>query len=224
MTETVQSVIVANGPDFDAAPFRALLEQTDLLIAADGGANALYQIGLLPQLVIGDLDSINPETDAWLEANAVELQRFPAEKDETDLELALLLAAQRGAKRIIVLAAFGGRWDQSLANMALLALPELEGCDVRLLDQEQQAFLIRTEREIEGEVGDTLSLLPLGGFAQGVSTQGLYYPLYDATLHYARARGISNVIIETPAKVWVRKGLLLAVHTPKRAGIFTKKA
>lgn len=223
MTGIHQSVIVANGPDFDAAPFRSLLEQADLLIAADGGANALFQIDLLPQLVIGDLDSLSSETRLWLEANRVEIQRFPAEKDETDLELALLLAAQRGAERIWVLAAFGGRWDQSLANMALLALPELENRDVRLIDQTQQAFLIRTEREIEGQAGDTLSLLPLGGFAHGVSTQGLYYPLHEASLHFARARGISNVIIEAPAKVSVREGLLLAVHTPKQTGILAEQ-
>jgi thiamine pyrophosphokinase len=215
MTGIYHSAIVANAPDFDAAPFRSLLEQVDLLIAADGGANALFQIDLLPQLVIGDLDSLSSETRLWLEANHVEIQRFPAEKDETDLELALLLAAQRGAERITVLAAFGGRWDQSLANMALLALPELEHRDVRLVDQTQQAFLISGERTIEGTVGDTLSLLPLGGFAHGVSTHGLYYPLYEASLHYARARGISNVIIEMPAKVTVREGLLLAVHTPQ---------
>jgi thiamine pyrophosphokinase len=208
----MHTVIVANGPAFQAEPFRALIAGVDLLIAADGGGNALFAAGLAPQLVVGDLDSLDPAAEAAFAAAGAEVRRHPAEKDETDLELALLLAVGRGATRIDVLGAMGGRWDQALANVALLALPELAGRRVRLLDEGQEAYLARGETPIPGERGETVSLLPVGGPARGITTRGLHYPLRDAELRFERSRGISNVIVAPPAHVTVGEGLLLVVR------------
>src|SRR5687768_15193697 len=119
------AVIVANAPDLDVAPYARLIGAADLLIAADGGALALLRAGLLPRLVIGDMDSLDAASLAELAERGVELRRYPREKDETDLELALLHAAAAGATAIDILGALGGRWDHTLANVALLALPEL---------------------------------------------------------------------------------------------------
>ncbi|MEI8307842.1 MAG: thiamine diphosphokinase [Chloroflexales bacterium] len=205
-------VIVANAPAFDAAPFADTLAAADLIIAADGGGNALYAAGVRPHLVVGDLDSLDPQAEAAFRRAGTEVRRFPAEKDETDLELALLLAVERGADQIDILGALGGRWDQGMANVAMLALPELVGLRVRLRDQEQEAFLVRDAAEIPGGAGDTVSLLPLSGAAHGITTRGLSYPLVAATLRYERSRGISNVITQPPAHVSVGEGLLLVVH------------
>lgn len=206
-------VIVANAPDFDAAPFAALLQRADLVIAADGGANALAALPFTPHVVIGDLDSLADATLQQLEAQQIEILRHPAEKDETDMELALLLAVQRGAHQISVLGAFGGRWDQTLANVSLLAMPELADCDVRLLDTTQQAFLVRDAADLPGKRGDIVSLLPLAGPAQGVTTRGLYYPLHNSTLEYEHARGVSNVLIEPPGQVSLDAGMLLIIQS-----------
>jgi len=208
----MHTVIVANGPEFDAAPFRTLLARADLLIAADGGGNALFAAGITPHVVVGDLDSLEPAAEAAFVAAGAEIRRHAAEKDETDLELALLQAVRAGATSIDLLGAMGGRWDQALANVALLALPELVGRRVRLLDEGQEAYLARGEATIAGAVGDKVSLLPLGGPARGITTRGLYYPLQDAELRFERSRGVSNVIVEPPAQVVVREGLLLVVH------------
>ncbi|MEI6778862.1 MAG: thiamine diphosphokinase [Chloroflexales bacterium] len=209
----MHAIIVANAPAFDAAPFAAALSATDLVIAADGGGNALYAAKIAPHLVVGDLDSLDPVAERAFQSAGIELRRFPAEKDETDLELALLLAVERGADQIDILGALGGRWDQGLANVAMLALPELAGLRVRLLDLEQEAFLVRTAAEIPGAAGDNVSLLPLGGAAHGITTRGLHYPLVHATLHFERSRGVSNVITQPPAHVFVSEGLLLVIHT-----------
>jgi len=209
----MHAIIVANAPTFDAAPFAAALSAADLIIAADGGGNALYAAKIAPHLVVGDLDSLDPVAERAFQSAGIELHRFPAEKDETDLELALLLAVERGADQIDILGALGGRWDQGLANVSMLALPELAGLRVRLLDLEQEAFLVRTAAEIPGAAGDNVSLLPLGGAAHGITTRGLHYPLVHATLHFERSRGISNVITQPPAHVCVSEGLLLVVHT-----------
>jgi thiamine pyrophosphokinase len=205
-------VIVANAPNLDAAPYEALIRAADLLIAADGGALPLLRLERLPRLVIGDLDSLDSASQVTLLERGVELRRFPREKDETDLELALAYAAASGATTIDILGALGGRWDHTLANVALLALTELRGRRVRLLDARQELFLVHDSAALEGQAGDTVSLLPLTPTARGVTTHGLLYPLQDATLHYERARGVSNVLLEPPGRVSLRDGLLLVVH------------
>ncbi len=205
-------VIVANAPNFQAEPFRDLLARADLLIAADGGGNALYAAGIVPHLVIGDLDSLAPEAEAAFAAAGASIVRYPAEKDETDLELALLAAVAQGGDTIDVLGALGGRWDQGLSNVALLALPDLAGRWVRLLDTGQEAYLARGETPIPGAEGETVSLLPIGGAARGITTRGLYYPLHDAELRFEHSRGVSNVITQPPASVVVREGMLLVVR------------
>lgn len=208
----MESIIVANAPTFEAEPFRDLLMQTELLIAADGGGNALHTAGISPHLVIGDLDSLTlPAAEAFTAAGTTFL-RYPADKDETDLELALLTAIARGATQITVLGALGGRWDQGLANVALLAMPELHGRRVRLLDAHQEAYLAQGETPIAGVRGETVSLLPLGGPARAITTRGLLYPLTHAELYFERSRGVSNQIVEPPAHVTVGEGQLLVVH------------
>ena len=205
-------VIVANAPDLDAAPYLAQIDAADALIAADGGALPLLRLSRPPQLVIGDLDSLDADSQAVLLAQGVELHRHPRAKDETDLELALLYAAGSGASSIDILGALGGRWDHTLANVALLALPELRGRRVRLLADAQELFLVRDSAAIDGRAGDTVSLLPLTPEAHGVTTSGLLYPLDEATLRYEQARGISNVLLEPPGQVSLHDGLLLVVH------------
>jgi thiamine pyrophosphokinase len=207
------AVIVASAPDLDIAPYEAHIRAADLLIAADGGALPLVRAGIVPHVAIGDMDSIDAAGLAELEAHGVDTRRFAREKDETDLELALLYAAGAGATAIDILGALGGRWDHTLANVALLALPELRGRRARLLADGQTLFLVRDSAVLEGRVGDTISLLPLAGDARGVTTRGLRYPLDDAMLRFERARGVSNVLLDPPAHVSLREGLLLVVHS-----------
>lgn len=208
-------VIVANAPGLDLSPYRHLLAAAERLIAADGGGTALFAHGYTPHLLIGDLDSIAAEALAAYQAQGVVIERHRPDKDETDLELALLAAVKLGASQIDVLGALGGRWDQSLANVSLLGMAELRERQVRLIDQPQQIWLVRDESVIPGAVGDTVSLLPFGGDAHGITTDGLAYPLRDGTLYYDRARGVSNVITATPARVQVRDGALLIVWTAR---------
>jgi thiamine pyrophosphokinase len=205
-------VIVANSPTFEAAPFRGLLESADLLIAVDGGGNALAAAGIVPQLVVGDLDSLADAARRQFAAAGAEICEYPAAKDETDLELALLIAAERAASRIDILGALGGRWDQSLSNVALLALPELVGIPVCLRDLRQMAWLVRDASLICGKIGDTVSLLPFGGPAHGITTQGLRWELQEASLPFERSRGVSNVLEAAEARLSLRDGMLLIIY------------
>jgi len=208
-------VVVANGEFTRADRLLATLQMGDVVIAADGGANWLAAQGRAPDVLIGDLDSVAPDVRQALERGACRLLRLSPDKDVTDTELALVDAVALGAERITVLGARGGRVDHALANIQLLAMPQLAGRDVRLFDGRAWLCLVRSGYAIHGAAGDTLSLIPLGGAAEGIVTQGLKYPLRGETLTFGAARGVSNVFLADEVLVALRAGVLLAVHTPQ---------
>ena len=129
-------LIVANGDVMSLDWVKAVVDRASLVIAADGGANHLHQIGRKPQLVVGDLDSVSAETRAWLKG--VEQLRFSAEKDQTDLELAIQYAVRHSAEPIRIVGAFGGRIDHQLANILLLTHPAWRSRDIRLIAPYQE--------------------------------------------------------------------------------------
>jgi thiamine pyrophosphokinase len=118
-----------------------------------------------------------------------------------------------GVGAVVIVAALGGRLDQMMANLLLLTLPELRGVDVRVVEGSQEAFLIRGEARIEGQPGDTVSLIPLRGDATDITTEGLEWALEDEALRFGETRGVSNVLTAEQASVRVRRGLLLCVVT-----------
>ena len=214
-TATQRIWIFANGSLPQPQRLRAYLRPGDGLIAADGGQRYLAQLGLQAERVIGDLDSLSPAEVTALQAAGVILERYPVDKDETDLELALNRALELGgpAVEIRIAGALGGRLDQTLGNLYLLSRPDLVGVDVRLEDGSEEVFLIRSSARICGEVGDGLSLLPLAAPAFGITTTGLKYPLRGETLYPDHTRGISNVLNAPQAEVRLESGVLICIHT-----------
>jgi len=191
------------------------------VVAADGGYARAVALGFAPDVLVGDLDSLAPDQVAAAAASGVLVRRSRADKDESDTELALLEAVARGADRATVLGAFGGpRLDHALANVWLLGHPALAAVDVVLLDAG-----VRTRRlaapasdggpatlALPGRTGAVVSLLPLGGDADGITTRGLQYPLRDEPLRSGPARGLSNLRVAPDAAVTLRAGRLLVVE------------
>jgi len=188
------------------------LDSATRLFCADGGARAALSLGLRPDVVVGDLDSLDDAQQAQLAALGCRLAVYPVAKDWTDLELALKLAMEEGATEVVILGALGGRLDQELANIMLLLLPELDNISVRIVDERQEMFVTRTEATIAGQPGDIVSLIPWGGDVMGIITEGLMYPLRDEPLLAGPARGISNVMMGQVARVTLRSGALLVIH------------
>lgn len=207
-----RAFVFANGHLSHPALTRRLITTADTLIAADGGARHLLRLGLLPSVIIGDFDSLTPQETTFFEQQGVSLRRFPPVKDQTDLELALEYALQAGYTSLRLAAALGGRLDQTLGNLALLASPACLQADLRIEDGKTEVFFITSQAQIEGKPGDTVSLLPWGVPAEGISTQGLLYPLREESLLPWRSRGISNQMLTSSAEVSLRSGLLLCVH------------
>jgi len=210
----MQYIIFANGELPEPYRAHACIQPDDFILAADGGAKHCWALGLTPHLAIGDFDSLSTIELEKLEGAGVTLKRFPPDKDETDLELALLEAARRGAEAITIFGALGGRLDMTLANLQLLTHPALEKIHAEVRSGLQTAWLLRPPGgPVRGQVGDTMSLLPLGGAAEGITTHGLRYPLKGETLTVGPARGVSNVLTQPEAYVDLQAGLLLVIHT-----------
>jgi len=222
-----RAIVVADGE----VPPRAALDaawpgwshDVALVVAADGGARGARSLGLRIDRWVGDGDSLDAADLSALAASGVPLDRHSPDKDESDAELAVVAAAASGATDLTVLGALGGpRLDHSLANIALLAHPDLAGRTARLLDAGVRVSLASAPGadgspvrcDLPGRVGDLVSLLPFGGDVRGVTTDGLRYPLRDEDLPMGPARGLSNVRLAASASVSVRSGRLLIVETP----------
>ena len=212
LKDNARVVLFANGDLPEPEKFRALLRPDDVLIAVDGGLRHILTLGLTPDLILGDLDSANPQDVQRLEARGIPVRRYPVEKNETDIELALQTALEYHPQAIWVTAALGGRLDQTLGNIFLLTRPELEGVNVRLMDGEQEVFLIRDQAPLTGEPGQNVSLLPLMGPVTGVTTSRMAFPLNHETLYPDHTRGISNRMMSTTAAVSIDDGILLCIH------------
>jgi thiamine pyrophosphokinase len=216
-----RAVIFANGqlPDLEKA--RSLLQTDDYIIAADGGANHLMKMGILPEIVIGDLDSVDEDTLFELTSAGVDIEQVSEDKDETDIELALGYAVGLRPSAILIVGALGGRLDQTLANLSILTNPALSSIDVRLDDGVEEVFFIRAsaakgeQAEVRGRSGDIVSLIPWYAPVDGVTTEGLRWPLYAETLFPDQSRGISNEMLADTVSIKIQLGLLLIVHRRK---------
>jgi thiamine pyrophosphokinase len=211
----LRTLIFANGPLSDPQLVRDLLQPDDWVIAANGGAQHCLTLNIQPDVIIGDFDSLEKsELETFRKAGS-KLIPHDRHKDQNDLELALLHAQSNGSKEVLVFGAIGNRWDQTLANLLLPASSELSHIRVWFMDGPQRATILRWGQgiEFEGQPGDLVSLVPLGGSAMGVRTEGLEYPLDGETLLFGSSRGISNTMLRNKASVQLETGVLVLFIT-----------
>lgn len=205
--------VLANG-EWNSEWGKQVLKEVDFLICADGGANYAALSGRLPDLLIGDLDSISAENLSQCEATGCVIERYACEKDETDLELALVRAAKQacliGEQDIWLYGATGRRIDHFLGNLALLLAYARKGYRIHLVDPEHEMWIIRDREEITASLGQTISLIALSEKAV-ITTEGLYYPLKREALFQESPRGVSNVFLGEKAVIQVHEGWVLVV-------------
>jgi thiamine pyrophosphokinase len=206
-----RTLIFANGelPDLEKA--RALLRADDYIVCADGGTQHALALGLKPNVIVGDLDSLRMDVQS-LKEQGIEIILYPHDKDETDLELAISHALQEDPSSILIVAGLGFRLDHTLGNISLLADARLSSLDCRLDDGLDEAFFCRGRSEVRGRSGDLVSLIPWGRAVEGVRTEGLKWPLRAETLYPEKSRGISNELLGDVGKIQIATGLLLVIH------------
>ncbi|NOX62082.1 MAG: thiamine diphosphokinase [Chloroflexi bacterium] len=209
----MRAILFANGQLSHPDRARELVQPDDLVLCADGGARHALALGLIPDLVVGDLDSLNVEDRKRLDAFGARIERHPVDKDATDLELALLAARRLGANEAVVLAALGGRLDQQMANVLLMASPKFADLCIRLVEGPETAWIVRERLVIHGRKGDTVSALALSPEVIGLTYhRGLRWMLNDFTLPFGSTHGISNEMTANEAEISLRRGVLLVIH------------
>jgi len=207
-----KAIIFVNGELNHPQKVRQFLHKNDYLIAVDGGLRHLIALNLMPDLVVGDLDSITPEMFKFIESNQIPKLQLDIHKNETDLEIAIQTAFELDYKDIILIGAIGNRVDHTLENIFILAKPVWENINFTITDGTQDIFLIRSEKTFPGNINDIVSLIPLTAIVSGVMTKGLYYPLNHEDLFRENARGISNLMVSNEAMVQIKSGILICFH------------
>ena len=210
-----RALVVSGGPAPDAADVGPLPAGA-FVIAADSGVEHAAALGLSVDVLVGDLDSASPESVTAAEAAGVRIERHPAAKDATDLELALDYALAAGATRVTVVSGGGGeRLDHHLAELVLLAAERFAPLriDARIGNARAVAIHAGDDVSLKGARGAVLTLLALGGPARGVTATGVRWPLTADTLEPGSTRGVSNEIVSSPVRVQLVSGSLLALGT-----------
>ena len=213
MQSNVQRVIIlANGelPDINKA--RSIIRGVDYIICADGGTRHALTLGIRPDVITGDLDSAEQTAVQKFRDDGVQVEPFSEDKNETDLELAISRALELHPEHVIIVAALGGRLDQTIANIALLGDSRLSSLDIRLDDGVEEIFLCRDQAHVHGRSGDIVSLIPWQGEVSEVQTTDLKWPLHKETLYPDKTRGVSNEMISDTAAISIGSGVLLIVH------------
>jgi thiamine pyrophosphokinase len=210
-----ESVVVVAGGHPPLSTPAPELPAVATVIAADGGVDRALALGLRVDLAIGDFDSVSPEGLATVAAAGGRIERHRADKDATDLELALDAAIALEPARIIVVGSSGGRLDHLLGSVLLLGLERYASAEIDAYLGSAHIHIVRGSRTLTGTPGELVSLVPLHRSAEGVTTRGLVYPLADETLAAGSSRGISNLFDTETATVALARGTIAVVRPGK---------
>ncbi|MCP3941300.1 MAG: thiamine diphosphokinase [Desulfobacteraceae bacterium] len=202
-------IIVASGNLLFSPGIKKLLKEADLIIAADGGAGHLKQMNIHPHAIIGDMDSIHPETRQFFEKNFTPIVTHPSRKNNTDTDLCIDFALKKGATTITLLGVTGQRLDHTLANIFLLRKLAALGIKSRILDANNEIYLITDHLKLKGEKGELLSVIPISDKVTGLTITGLEFPLENASISMGSSLGISNYFKKDHATISIATGILL---------------
>ena len=186
------------------------------IIAGDRGLEALYQLKIIPNHVVGDFDSVSPKIlEFYKKQPQIIFHTYNAEKDNTDTDIALKLAIQINSSEITILGALGKRMDHAIANIHILKDALEANIPCQIIDTYNRIYLINTEKTLEKEktYGKYISLIPLTSTVEGLTLKGFKYPLNRYNLPIGTSLGISNEIIEDIAHIEMEKGILIVIES-----------
>ena len=209
----MRAVIFLNGAPDPPDLLRRVAARADLVVAADGGARYALDAGIIPDLVVGDIDSLEEARAREVEERGAALQRHPARKDKMDGHLAVMAVRERGATAVDLLCAAGGRFSALFAVPHILLASERMGLRATMIAGWGRAFVLEAgSRVVTGDPRDSVSVFPFTGPAIGVTLDGVAYPLEDARLEVGDTLGFHNELIGEEGRVSVREGALLVIH------------
>lgn len=209
--------IISNGIINDPEFIRQKLEETNapIIICADGATRYLRPLDIVPEFIVGDMDSIDDDTMRYFDKRGTTILTYPGNKDETDTQLALEYALKLKPDEIFIFGALGARIDHAFANISLLIMGVKQGVDVKIIDETCELFIVNQQGVVEGETGQTVSLLPLSSEVTGITLEGFEYPLSGGVMEIGRPYGISNRLIDEKGIITVKSGYLLVIRNFK---------
>jgi thiamine pyrophosphokinase len=207
----LNAIIICNGNIKEHSDYKEYFDSSDIIICCDGGAAHLRKFNILPDVLLGDFDSISGDDYNYFKNKAVKIIKFPIKKDVTDAEIAVDFAIDEGCTDITIIGAIGSRLDHSIANIFLLKKMLSKKINGKIIDGKNKITLLKDRTIIKKENGYKLSLIPLTQSVTGVTTEGLAYPLNDATIKMGSTWGISNEFIADKATVTLKSGILIAI-------------
>jgi thiamine pyrophosphokinase len=213
-----RAVIISYGRVINKEFFIKLIKESDYIIAANGGSKNAKSFGLIPDVIIGDLDSISKKDYSFFLKNGSDFKKYDPIKDKTDIHLALDHAIECGFKEILLLCVFGDRLDHVLANVFLLMKVVKEGICAKIVDEFHEIILICKSGRIKGNIGDIVSLIPLTPTVSGIKLTGLKFVPKKGRLKMTETLGVSNVLTKKTATITINKGKLLLIK-PNSCGL-----
>lgn len=210
----MKAVLFAGAAITDYSFCEKYLQNADWIICCDGGMHHAKALGITPNYIVGDFDSVRPEVLEEYRNMGISIRQFPTHKNETDMQLGMLLALELGATELVLIGGIGDRFDHTLANAHLLLYLLKKGVCGILVNEKNRVELIDKEVTLYGKAGDLVSTIPLSMQVEGVTLEGLEYPLVDYDLALDdKLVAVSNVMTGTEAKVKIRKGYLFVMQT-----------
>ena len=212
-----RAVIFVNGNLSNIDQAKNIIKKDDRLIAADGAVGHIIKLGLIPSVIIGDMDSISPNLLEQSHLSPTILIKYPTKKDKTDFELAVDYCLESKFEEIIIFGVFGDRIDHFIGNILLMAKVQNEkrSIKIKIIEDKKEIYILTEKIEISGQVGDELSIIPISSKLEGIITSGLEYKLDNETLSLGSTRGISNVFNSSLITIKVKKGVALVIHLRK---------
>lgn len=212
-----RAVIFVNGNLSDIGQAKNIIEKEDCLIATDGAARHIIKLGLVPNVIIGDMDSISPNLLEQSHLSPTILIKYPIKKDKTDFELAVDYCLENKFEEIIIFGVLGDRIDHLIANILLITKIQSEkrSTKIKIIENKKETYVLNEKIEISGQIGDELSIIPISSKLEGVVTRGLEYRLDNETLSLGSTRGISNIFNSSLITIEVKKGVALVIHLRK---------
>lgn len=205
--------VIGNGSINDYVYIKNYIENNNvnMIIACDGGLNHCDAMGIKPDCLLGDFDSVDGKLLEKYKKTGIKVLQFPTKKDKTDIEIGLDVAFEQAPEKIIIFGGMGTRMDHSLTNVHLLMLGFEKNVQLSLVDEHNEIYAIRDSFVVENRVNHILSLIPLSERVEGVTATGFEYPLKDYTMKIGSSLGVSNVVAEDKAEVSIKNGVLLVM-------------
>ncbi|WP_416198086.1 MAG: thiamine diphosphokinase [Sporanaerobacter sp.] len=204
-------LIVSNGEISNLNLLKSIAESVDMIVCADGGANHIAQIGLIPDLVVGDLDSIKDETLNIINIKNVPILKYSTHKDYTDTELAIEYLIDKGIDEIIFMGVTGSRIDHTLANVYLLNKLLKKHIKGIIVDDKNTIYITNSVLELNREEGTFVSVIPINSNGARVTLKGFLYETNEVLFEFSSTLGVSNQIVEEKGIIEVLDGTCLVI-------------